>query len=300
MIYTVTMNPSLDLSVFTEDFQRGKLNRASSQEIFAGGKGINVSYVLHALGNETCALGYAAGYTGDMLEKMLENSGVKTDFIRLEEGFTRINVKLHDADETEINGAGPVLSADHITALKEKLKRLKSGDVLVLSGNVPAGAGSDIYRKLIRCVQSEDVPVTVDAEKELLRCTLDLHPFLIKPNIHELEDLFNSVIKEEDLPVYCRKLQEAGAGNILVSMGGDGAFMMDENGCTYRMAAPEGQMVNPIGAGDSAVAGFIDSWLREHDFKKAFEAAVITGSATAFSHGLADREAIRRVKESMR
>ena len=300
MICTVTMNPSLDLSVFTEGFERGELNRALRQEIFPGGKGINVSLVLHTLGNETCALGFAAGHTGDMLEKMLENSGVQTDFIRLENGFTRINVKLHDRDETEINGRGPVLTPADISQLKQKLEKLENGDVLVLSGNVPAGAGSRIYRELMQCVQVENVLTAVDAENELLSSTLDLHPFLIKPNIHELEGLFRTAIQEEELPLYCAKLQEAGARNILVSMGGDGAFLMDENGGTYRMPAPAGKMINPIGAGDSMVAGFIDSWLRDHDYKKAFEAAVITGSASAFSNGLADMEMIRKVRESVR
>ena len=288
MIYTVTFNPSLDYVVQTDQLIPGEINRTTSEHIYPGGKGNNVSVILSNLGLKSKALGFKAGFTGDVLEKMLEEFGCETDFIPLKEGNSRINVKINAGTETEINGQGPAISEADIKTLYEKLDRLSDGDVLVMAGSIPDVMPQTIYMDIMKYLADKDLKIVVDATKDLLVNVLQYHPFLIKPNNHELGEIFGVKITEkEDVITYAKKMQEKGAGNVLVSMAGDGAVLVAEDGSIFQAEAPKGKVVNSVGAGDSMVAGFVTGYLKTGSYKEAFQMGVCTGSASAFSEELA-------------
>lgn len=291
MIYTVTFNPALDYIVRVAQLNIGEVNRAAYGEIMAGGKGVNVSLVLKNLGHESTALGFAAGFTGEKLVRDLKDKGCRTDFIFLNQGMTRINVKIKGQEETEINGEGPEITPVAVRTLMMRLERLREGDILVLSGSVPKTLPEDMYEKVIVRQQGKKVKVVVDATKNLLKETLEYHPFLVKPNQHELGELFGATISNpEEALSYAEKLQQMGAVNVLVSMAGDGAVLLDEYGNRHMSPAPEGRLVNSVGAGDSMVAGFLAGYLETKDYEQAFRMGIAAGSASAFSEFLATRE----------
>ena len=300
MIYTVTFNPSLDYIVSVEDFKLGLTNRTDSELMLPGGKGINVSTVLMNLGIESTALGFVAGFTGDEIVRRLKEMGVKTGFIRIEEGVSRINLKLKSIDGTEINGQGPGICEEKLGMLMEQLEGLKKGDVLFLSGSIPASLPDDMYQKIMERLQGKGVQIVVDATKDLLTNVLSYQPFLIKPNNHELGEIFNAELKRrEEVVPYARKLRERGAQNVLVSMAGEGAVLAAANGRVYEAAAPEGVLVNGVGAGDSMVAGFMAGWMEREDYEYAFHMGIAAGSASAFSEYLASRKEIEAVYRQM-
>ena len=300
MIYTVTFNPSLDYIVSVENFQLGITNRTSSELMLPGGKGINVSTGLMNLGIENKALGFVAGFVGDEIIRRLEEMGVQNGFIRIEEGVSRINLKLKSIDGTEINGQGPVISPEHVEELMKQLDRLGEGDVLFLSGSIPSSMPDDAYQKIMERLDGRGVQIVVDATKDLLLNVLEYHPFLIKPNNHELGELFGVELKtrEEVIP-YAKKLQEKGAVNVLVSMAGEGAVLIDANEDVYMAPAPKGTLVNGVGAGDSMVAGFMAGWLEKQDYEHAFCMGVSAGSASAFSEHLATKAEIEAVYQQV-
>ena len=300
MIYTVTFNPSLDYIVSVEDFQLGLTNRTSSELLLPGGKGINVSTVLMNMGIESTALGFTAGFTGEEIVRRLEDMGVKNGFIQVGEGFSRINLKLKSIDGTEINGQGPAVGEAEIDQLMQQLDQLKAGDVLVLAGSVPASIPDSIYRDIMERLSGRGIEFVVDATKDLLLNVLEFHPFLIKPNNHELGDIFHAEIrtKEEAVP-YAEKMQEMGARNVLVSMAGEGAMILTETKEFYQLDAPKGTLINAVGAGDSMVAGFIGGWEEKKDYLHAFKMGVSAGSASAFSELLATKEEIIDIYQSL-
>lgn len=299
MIYTVTFNPSLDYIVSVENFQLGITNRTSSELMLPGGKGINVSTVLMNLGIENKALGFVAGFVGDEIIRRLEEMGVQNGFIRIEEGVSRINLKLKSIDGTEINGQGPVISPEHVGELMKQLDRLGEGDVLFLSGSIPSSMPDDAYQKIMERLDGRGVQIVVDATKDLLLNVLEYHPFLIKPNNHELGELFGVELKtrEEVIP-YAKKLQEKGAVNVLVSMAGKGAVLLAEDGSVYAAEAPKGTLKNGVGAGDSMVAGFLAGYGESGDYEHAFRMGLAAGSASAFSEQLATKDEIKKVYET--
>ena len=296
MIYTVTFNPSLDYIVSVDDFKLGLTNRTSSELILPGGKGTNVSTVLKNLGFESTALGFVAGFTGNEIVKRLNDMGIKSDFISIENGISRINLKLKSIDGTEINGAGPDISEEKVNKLMDKLNQLKEGDVLVLAGSIPSSMSDNIYRDIMADLKDRGVMIVVDATKDLLLNVLEYHPFLIKPNNHELGEIFDVKLttREEVIP-YGRKLQEKGARNVLVSMAGEGAVLIAEDGQVFDTPAPKGKLINGVGAGDSMVAGFVAGWIEKQDYEYAFHMGVESGSASAFSENLATKEEIINV-----
>ena len=296
MIYTVTFNPSLDYIVSVENFQLGLTNRTSSELMLPGGKGVNVSTVLMNLGIENTALGFAAGFVGDEIVRQMEEMSVQNGFIRIEEGVSRINLKLKSIDGMEINGQGPVISPEHVEELMKQLDRLGEGDVLFLSGSIPASMPDDAYQKIMERLDGRGVQIVVDATRDLLMKVLEYHPFLIKPNNHELGEIFDVELRtrEEVIP-YAKKLQEKGAVNVLVSMAGEGAVLIDANGDVHMAPAPKGTLVNGVGAGDSMVAGFMAGWLEKQDYEHAFCMGVSAGSASAFSEHLATKAEIETV-----
>ena len=296
MIYTVTFNPSLDYIVSVDNFRLGLTNRTDSELLLPGGKGINVSVVLMNLGIESTALGFVAGFTGEEVIKRLEQMGVKNGFIWLEEGFTRINLKLKSIDGTEINGQGPAIGEEPAGLLMKKLNTLGEGDVLFLSGSIPASMPDDAYRKIMEMLDGKGIMTVVDATGHLLMNVLEYRPFLIKPNNHELGEIFETELKtRESVIPYGRKLQEMGARNVLVSMAGEGAVLIAANGEVYDTPAPEGKLVNGVGAGDSMVAGFMAGYMERHDYGHAFRMGVAAGSASAFSENLATKQEIEAV-----
>lgn len=296
MIYTVTFNPSLDYIVSVDNFRLGLTNRTVSELLLPGGKGINVSVVLMNLGIESTALGFVAGFTGEEVIRRLEQMGVKNGFIRLEEGFTRINLKLKSIDGTEINGQGPAIGEEPAGLLMKKLNTLGEGDVLFLSGSIPASMPDDAYRKIMEMLDGKGIMTVVDATGHLLMNVLEYRPFLIKPNNHELGEIFETELKtRESVIPYGRKLQEMGARNVLVSMAGEGAVLIAANGEVYDTPAPEGKLVNGVGAGDSMVAGFMAGYMERHDYGHAFRMGVAAGSASAFSENLATKQEIEAV-----
>ena len=296
MIYTVTFNPSLDYIVSVDNFRLGLTNRTDSELLLPGGKGINVSVVLMNLGIESTALGFVAGFTGEEVIRRLEQMGVKNGFIRLEEGFTRINLKLKSIDGTEINGQGPAIGEEPAGLLMKKLNTLGEGDVLFLSGSIPASMPDDAYRKIMEMLDGKGIMTVVDATGHLLMNVLEYRPFLIKPNNHELGEIFETELKtRESVIPYGRKLQEMGARNVLVSMAGEGAVLIAANGEVYDTPAPEGKLVNGVGAGDSMVAGFMAGYMERHDYGHAFRMGVAAGSASAFSENVATEKEIEAV-----
>lgn len=300
MIYTVTFNPSLDYIVSVKDFRLGKTNRTCAEQMLPGGKGINVSTVLQNLGIENVALGFTAGFTGDEILKKMQGIGFHCDFIRIENGFSRINIKMKDFDGTEINGQGPSISKQDIDRLMEKLDRLKEGDLLVLAGSIPESMPDSIYHDILAHLDGRGIGFVVDATRNLLLNVLEYHPFLIKPNNHELGEIFDVTLttREEVVP-YAKKLQEKGARNVLVSMAGEGAVLAAENGEVYRQPAPKGKLVNAVGAGDSMVAGFVAGWTQKQDYRHAFHMGISAGSASAYSDLLATKEEIYKIYDSL-
>ena len=294
MIYTVTFNPSLDYIVSVENFRLGMTNRTKSELLLPGGKGINVSTVLNNLGISNTALGFTAGFVGREIQKRVSEMGICSSFIEVENGNSRINVKLKDIDGTEINGMGPNITEDNVKTLMNKLDRLlKNGDFLVLAGSIPSCISGSIYRDIMEILKNRGVMVVVDATKDLLLNVLELKPFLIKPNIHELGEIFGKELKTRFEAIeYAKKLREMGAKNVMVSMSKDGAILISENGDICQAAAPSGKLVNAVGSGDSMVAGFIAGWLENNDYSTAFKMGLAAGSASAFSQQLATKNEI--------
>lgn len=300
MIYTVTFNPSLDYIVSVEDFRLGLTNRTSSELILPGGKGINVSTVLGNLGLQSTALGFVAGFTGEEICREVEAAGIRSDFIQIEEGVSRINLKLKSVEGTEINGQGPDIRGEKVQLLMEKLETLGTGDILVLAGSIPSSMPDDIYRQIMKALDGRGVHVIVDATKELLLNVLEYHPFLIKPNNHELGELFGvELTTREQVVLYGKMLREKGARNVLISMAGEGAVLIAEDGQVFLSPAPKGRLVNGVGAGDSMVAGFIAGWLEQKDYLHAFRMGVAAGSASAFSEYLATKEEIETIYRTL-
>ncbi len=300
MIYTVTMNPSLDYVVKVDSFETGKINRTREEYLFCGGKGINVSAVLAALGFESRALGFVAGFTGDEILRRVSTINVREDFIRLKEGRSRINIKLKSGQETEINGQGPLISGQELEELFKKVKRLEDGDVLVLSGSVPPSAGQDVYGRIMEQISGNNVLTAVDGSGELLLRALPLRPFLIKPNLQELRELLDAPAScMEEVKDCAARLQEMGARNVLVSMAGQGALLLTEDGTYYHQKAARGQVKNSVGAGDSMIAGFLAGYLKTGDCQYALKLGTACGGATAFADGIAGREEICRVMEEL-
>ncbi len=293
MIYTLTLNPALDYVVRVPGFVAGQVNRMSESTLLPGGKGINVSIMLKNLGVDSIVWGFSAGFTGRELSRVLEEMNCRTDFLELLKGDTRINIKLKTTEETEVNAPGPSIPASATLQLLEKAKMLQAGDILVLAGSVPKGVPDTIYRELAKICKEKKADFVVDAEKELLFNTLSYQPFLIKPNHHELGAIFNTVINDRNMAVtYAKALQEKGARNVLVSMGGDGAILVAEDGTVYQTDAPKGKLVNSTGAGDSMVAGFLAGFLKEKNYAGAVCLGIAAGSATAFSEGLAEGKTV--------
>ncbi len=296
MIYTITVNPSIDYIVHVDNFKLGLTNRTSSEKLLPGGKGINVSQVLMNLGVENTALGFVAGFTGDALVKELERRGIRQEFIRINKGMTRINVKLTSIDGTEINGQGPDISESDLKKLMKQLDDLKDGDVLILAGSIPTTIPSGLYRNIMERLQEKDILFVVDATKDLLTNVLEFHPFLIKPNNHELGEIFGVELSTRDAVVpYAKKLQEMGARNVLVSMASKGAVLVAEDGTIVSHEAPKGVLVNGVGAGDSMVAGFLAGYMKTGDYEYAYKMGASAGSASAFSEDLATEQEIMMV-----
>lgn len=296
MVYTVTFNPALDYIVHLSELKTGKMNRTQKESIVVGGKGINVSLVLQQLGIESTLLGFIAGFTGQEIERKLELQGCICDFVKLQKGLSRINVKLKSQDETEINAQGPEIDENALNMLKDKIIKLHDGDVLVLAGSTTKALSKEVYADFIKLLSNKSVDIVVDAEGQLLNSVLPYHPFLIKPNHHELGQFFNTSIKTKDDAVYyAKKLQDKGARNVLVSMSSKGAVLCTEDGSIYKRDAVKGVLINSVGAGDSMVAGFLCGWLEKHDYKYALELGMSAGAATAFSEGLAKKEDIRNI-----
>lgn len=301
MIYTVTFNPSLDYIIGLEKFEEGTVNRSSWEQIFPGGKGINVSMVLHNLGIKSTALGFVGGFTGEEIQKSLIGFGCKTDFIHLETGKSRINVKIKADIESEINGQGPEISKAALDKLFIQLEEMKTGDILVLAGSIPTTLSEDMYEVIMRRLQEKNIKIIVDASGELLLKVIKYKPFLIKPNNHELGEIFDTEIKDKGTVIhYGKKLQEMGAKNVLISMAGDGAVLIGEDNKIREMEAPKGKVKNSVGAGDSMVAGFIGGYLKKESLDEAFELGVATGSASAFSEKLATQKDVDEILKNMR
>lgn len=296
MIYTVTFNPSLDYIVNVDDFQIGKVNRTTKEIIFAGGKGINVSLVMKNLGFDSTAFGFLAGFTGNEIERLTAGMGIRTDFIHVKEGMSRINLKLRSNEESEINGQGPQIEAEDIAALYRKLDCLQDDDVLVLAGSIPSVMPESMYMDIMKYLSGRKLKIVVDATKDLLMNVLLYRPFLVKPNNHELGEMFGvELTAKKDVIAYAKRLKEMGAVNVLVSMAGDGAVLVDEHGAVYESETPKGNIVNSVGAGDSMVAGFMAGYLQSGDYMKAFRMGVCTGSASTFSEQLATKKDVEEV-----
>lgn len=301
MIYTVTFNPSLDYIVRMDSFATGEINRVNYEQLLAGGKGINVSIVLKNLGQNNTALGFLAGFTGEEIKRQLHEFGVTNDFVQLNQGFSRINVKAKAENETEINGQGPDIDEAKREELFTKLDQLQADDTLVLAGSIPKTLPDDIYQQIMARLNGKGIRIIVDAEKKLLLNVLQYHPFLIKPNNHELGDMFGvTLTTDAEIIEYAKKLQAKGARNVLISMAGDGAILLTTDGTTYKCPAPKGKLVNSVGAGDSMVAGFITGFNESAgDFKTAFHMGVATGSASAFSDNLATRPEVEALLKTI-
>ena len=300
MIYTLTMNPSLDYFVTVEEFRLGKTNRTETEQLLPGGKGINVSTVLRNLGRETTALGFTAGFVGEELERRVAALGIRTEFFRLAEGNSRINIKLKNSNGTEINGRGPKIAPAELEKLWNRLESLKTGDTLVLAGSVPEAVPQDFYRKIMERFAGKQLRIVVDASGELLRSVLRFHPFLVKPNEQELGELFGVTLHtREEAVSYAIRLRELGAVNVLVSLGGAGAILVSEEGAVYQSDAPSGTLVNAVGAGDSMVAGFLAGYEQTGQYGTALRMGIAAGSASAFSEQLATKEEVDRLLRAM-
>lgn len=299
MVYTVTFNPAIDYVVHTGEMKLGATNRSEKEEMYFGGKGINVSIVLRELGIGSKALGFTAGFTGEAIEKGLSEMGIDADFVRLKNGNSRINVKIKSIEETELNGQGPDIDEAAINALFAKLDKLSDGDTLILAGSIPSSLPSDIYEKILGRLSGRNIKTVVDATKDLLLNVLKYKPFLVKPNNHELGEMFGAELKtDEEIEKYARKLQEMGAVNVLISMAGDGAMLIDEYGKMHRCGVCRGTVRNSVGAGDSMVAGFTAGSLKG-DYEYALKLGTAAGGATAFSDGLAEKAKIDELLKTL-
>jgi 1-phosphofructokinase len=304
MIYTITFNPALDYTVQVEKFEIGKINRTKSENILAGGKGLNVSIILKRLGIENTALSFIAGFTGKELERKIRQYNIETEFIETNRGYTRINVKISSLEknsliqesETALNGNGPEITENDIEKLLQKIQNINSNDIVILSGNIPKCINENIYEIICKELDGKNVKFVVDASQKLLMNCLKYKPFFIKPNKEELEETFNTKIEtKEEIIIYAKKLQEKGAQNVLISLGGDGAILLTEKNEVYYSNTPKGQVINTVGAGDSMVAGFVAGYLKKKDYKEALKLGIASGSATAFSAGLAMNEEINEL-----
>lgn len=301
MIYTVTFNPAIDYAVGVDNLETGMTNRAVYEQLLPGGKGLNVSMVLNNLGMDNIALGFIAGFTGAEIKRSFEAMGGKCDFIELKEGISRINVKIKSQRETEINGAGPAIDSGSMAKLMEKLNGLKDGDILALAGSIPASLPATLYGDIMKMLSDRQIMIAVDAAGELLRNVLPCKPFLVKPNVHELGELFDVTLRtREEVVSYAKKLQEKGAANVLVSMAGEGAVLVPETGGVLMGSAPRGKVINSVGAGDSMVAGFLAGWCEKRDYAHAFQMGLAAGSASAFSERLATKQEIERIFGQLR
>lgn len=301
MIYTVTLNPALDYVVHISQLTAGQCHHSDYEEIFCGGKGINVSSVLKQLGLESVALGFIAGFTGDALKDKMTKQGITTDFIKLKKGLSRLNVKIKAQEETDIDNFGPEIDEDALVLLFDKLKQIKDGDILVLAGSVPTSVKNDIYERLINVVKDKDIKIIVDTTGDLLVNVLKYRPFLIKPNNFELSDIIGKEISTRvEVAEGARKLKDMGARNVLVSMAENGAVLIDENNVEHYIEAPKGELVNSVGAGDSMVAGFIAGYLSSGNYEEALKLGTACGSASAFSLGLADKNKIDYILNSIK
>lgn len=296
MIYTVTFNPAIDYVMNVPGLVPGEVNRSKEEYVFFGGKGINVSLVLRELGRDSTALGFIAGFTGDAIRRGVEDAGVKSDFIRLENGLSRINVKIKASTETDLNGKGPDISEKDLQSLFEKLDTLKNGDILVLAGSIPPDLPENIYETILARLSDKNITFVVDATGDLLKNVLVYKPFLIKPNHHELGEIFGKTLKNTDeIAHYAKKMRKMGARNVLVSMAANGALLVDETDRVHIIGTAKGKAVNSVGAGDSMVAGFLAGYLEKNDYSYALALGSAAGSATAFSEGLANKELVFRL-----
>lgn len=300
MIYTVTFNPSLDYIVTVDDFKLGLTNRTTTELMLPGGKGINVSIVLSNLGVKNTAFYFSAGFIGEEITRRIKESGINADYIQVEKGNSRINLKLKSIDGTEINGMGPDITEDNVEELMKKLDQVTRGDILVLAGSIPSTMPDSIYSDIMERLENRGVKIVVDATKDLLLNVLKFKPFLIKPNNHELGDIFGVELKtRESVIPYAKKLQEMGAKNVVVSMAGEGAVLIGSDGSVVMSEAPKGTLVNGVGAGDSMVAGFIAGWLQDGKLERAFKMGLAAGSASAFSEYLATKEEVMEIYNSI-
>lgn len=300
MIYTVTLNPSIDYVVKLDNLNTGDINRASEEFVYPGGKGINVSLILKELGYKSTALGFVSGFTGQYISDILSEKELEADFIKLKSGFTRINVKVKCDEETEINGQGPNISKENLEELYSKIDKLTSEDILVLAGSIPSTLDEKLYENIMSRIKEKNIKVVVDATKNLLLNVLKYNPFLIKPNNHELEEMFGVKLNTvDDIVEYAKKLKEMGAQNVLISMGGDGALLITEDDKVLRSSVAKGNVKNSVGAGDSMVAGFIAGYLNSNRYEDAIKLGAASGSATAFSYDLATRDFIDELFEQI-
>lgn len=297
MIYTVTFNPSLDYIVTVDNFTTGRVNRTTTEFMYPGGKGINVSIVLKNLGYDNIALGFEAGFTGEEIIRRISDMGIIHDFIHVDSGLSRINVKIRSDNESEINGQGPAIEAGHINKLYQRFDKLKNGDILVLAGSIPTVMPDSMYMDIMKYLKGRNIKIVVDATKDLLVNVLEYRPFLIKPNNHELGEIFGVELKTRyEVVEYAKRLQKMGAVNVLVSMAGEGAVLVAEDGSIFKTPAPKGVVKNSVGAGDSMVAGFIAGYLNSGNYVEAFKMGVCTGSASAFSDKLATKAEVEALK----
>lgn len=301
MIYTLTLNPAIDHIVRVEKLDVGETNRMVDEIFKAGGKGINVSKLLKNLGEDSLCLGFVAGFTGLELERMTEEDfNLNSDFIHVSEGLTRINTKIKAEKETEINGNGPEISKSEIEALFDQLEQIKENDYLFLSGSIPKSMDANFYGQIMDRLKNKKVNIIVDSSGASLKESLKYKPFVIKPNLRELEQIFDiRIVDQEDIKLYAKKFQEMGARNIIVSLGGDGAYLLDENGSDYFLEAPKGVLVDSVGSGDSMLAGFVYSVIHNNTYEDAFKFSLACGSATAFSENIARKEEIYNLYEKM-
>ena len=300
MIYTITFNPALDYITQVENFKIGKINRTKAEKILPGGKGLNVSIVLNNLKIKNTAIAFIGGFTGEELKNKIENYGIGTDFIKVTDGITRINIKINSDEETAINGQGPQIMEKEIKELLEKIDKMKNNDIVVISGNIPNGVPKTIYETICEKLAKKEILYIVDATRELLINVLRYKPFLIKPNKEEIEETFNVKLNNiEEIKTYARKLQEMGAQNVLVSLGGEGALLISKDKKEYYSKAPKGKVINTVGAGDSMVAGFLTGFLKTNKYENAFKMGIATGSASAFSENLATEEDVEKILHQM-
>ena len=301
MIYTVTLNPSIDYVIKVDKLTTGNINRVNEEHVYPGGKGINVTRILKSLDKDNIALGFVSGFTGDYIINSLQELNLKSDFIKVKEGFTRINVKVKSEEETEINGQGPKISEEELNQFYKVIDKLVDGDILILSGSIPSCLDERLYESIMKKVEDRDIKVIVDATKNLLLNVLKYKPFLIKPNNHELAEMFNVDLNStEDVVFYARKLKEMGAQNVLISMGKDGALLVTENDEVFASSVAKGEVINSVGAGDSMVAGFIAGYLKSNSYEEALRLGAASGGATAFSSDLATREFIDKLVDEIK